>query len=153
MEKFYTVENIAEMAMFTTRTIRNYLKEGTLTGRKIGGQWRFTEDDVKKFLEKGLVSDALAENKKQEVLDFMDGVFTEYTGEIQICSVIDIYRPHDKVEPIKDKLMALIGSVERSFARFSYQYDEKDEKARFILFGSPDYIAGAMDVIKTSDNK
>jgi excisionase family DNA binding protein len=42
-EKMYTVEDIAQITSMTARTIRNYLKDGTLKGRKIGGQWRFTQ--------------------------------------------------------------------------------------------------------------
>ena len=40
-EKLYSVEEIAKMTSVTTRTIRNYLRNGILTGTKIGGQWRF----------------------------------------------------------------------------------------------------------------
>ncbi|MGM8370207.1 helix-turn-helix domain-containing protein, partial (plasmid) [Clostridium perfringens] len=41
-EKLYTIEDIAKMTRLTSRTIRNYLKDGILEGKKIGGQWRFT---------------------------------------------------------------------------------------------------------------
>ena len=36
LEKLYTVDEIAKMTALTTRTIRNYLRSGTLKGRKIG---------------------------------------------------------------------------------------------------------------------
>ena len=36
----------------TSRTIRNYLKDGTLTGQKIGVQWRFTEEEIKKLFSR-----------------------------------------------------------------------------------------------------
>lgn len=50
IEKLYTVEEVAELASVTGRTIRNYQKSGRLTGRKIGGQWRFSEDEVQRLL-------------------------------------------------------------------------------------------------------
>ena len=50
LEKLYTVEEIAQMASVTTRTIRNYLRLGILKGRKIGGQWRFSQEDVTEML-------------------------------------------------------------------------------------------------------
>lgn len=50
IEKLYTVEEVAEMASVTGRTIRNYLKSGKLVGRKIGGQWRFPESEVQRLL-------------------------------------------------------------------------------------------------------
>ena len=47
-----TVEQLAEELNVTTRTIRNYLKEGKLTGTKVGGQWRFTEQNIYDFFGK-----------------------------------------------------------------------------------------------------
>ena len=46
LEKLYSVEVSREMTAVTTRTIRNYLRNGILTGTKIGGQWRFRQEDV-----------------------------------------------------------------------------------------------------------
>lgn len=53
IEKLYTVEEVAELASVTGRTIRNYLKSGRLVGRKIGGQWRFPESEVQRLLSGG----------------------------------------------------------------------------------------------------
>lgn len=54
IEKLYTVEEVAELASVTGRTIRNYLKSGRLIGRKIGGQWRFPEAEVQRLLTGGV---------------------------------------------------------------------------------------------------
>ncbi len=51
-EKLYTVADVAKVTGMTSRTIRNYLKDGTLTGQKIGVQWRFTEDEVRKLFSR-----------------------------------------------------------------------------------------------------
>lgn len=53
IEKLYTVEEVADLASVTGRTIRNYLKDGRLVGRKIGGQWRFPESEVQRLLSGG----------------------------------------------------------------------------------------------------
>jgi len=147
MEKFYTVEDIAKMSMFTTRTIRNYLKDGLLTGRKIGGQWRFTEDDINKFWKQGDIKDAISSEKRQDVIDFLDGVFTECTDEIQICSIIDVYRPLESIQMLTAKLLELTNNANTSGLRFSYEYIEKENKGRFTLFGTPEYISEAMKIL------
>ena len=51
-EKLYTVADVAQVTGMTSRTIRNYLKDGTLTGQKIGVQWRFTEEEIKKLFSR-----------------------------------------------------------------------------------------------------
>lgn len=48
-QKLYTVADVAEVTGLTSRTIRNYLKDGTLHGKKIGVQWRFTEEDINRL--------------------------------------------------------------------------------------------------------
>lgn len=48
-EKLYTVADVASVTGLTSRTIRNYLKDGTLTGAKVGVQWRFTEEEVRRL--------------------------------------------------------------------------------------------------------
>ena len=147
MEKFYTVEDIAKMAMFTERTIRKHLKEGVLKGRKIGGQWRFTEDDIINYTNQGSVGEMMKSEKEQDVLDFLAGVYTEYTDEVQTCAVIDVYRDVGSVVILRDGLMQLINSGENRFMRFSFDYNKKEGKARFILFGPSDYISEAMKIV------
>jgi len=145
MEKFFTVDDIAKMTSFTTRTIRNYLKDGLLTGRKIGGQWRFTQEDFVNFINQGNISAMMVSENKQSVLDFVEGVYSDYTGEIQICTIVDIYRPASQLMGLRDELMATPGTG--GFMKFSYEYEELEGKGRFTLFGSPAYIAATMQVL------
>lgn len=49
MKSYWTVEDLAKELQVTTRTIRNYLKSGELYGTKVGGQWRFTLNDIRKL--------------------------------------------------------------------------------------------------------
>ncbi|MGX7200406.1 helix-turn-helix domain-containing protein [Enterococcus nangangensis] len=48
--KLYSVEEVAARLQVSTRTIRNYLRNNKLKGQKVGGQWRFTEDEIVAFL-------------------------------------------------------------------------------------------------------
>ena len=152
MEKLFTVEDIAKMASMTTRTIRNYLKEGTLEGRKIGGQWRFTEEDIKKFMESGNVSKEITEKNKQDVIDFIDGVNTDYTGEIQVCAIVDLYHEASAVEAKRDKLLAFINTegneLNPNYMRFTYEYIENEQKGRITLFAPPNYLIEALKILQ-----
>ena len=60
MEKYYTVNEVAEHLNLSTRTIRNYIASGTLKGVKIGAQWRFSESTLREFMNgRSLSADAL----------------------------------------------------------------------------------------------
>ncbi|HEY5560695.1 MAG TPA: helix-turn-helix domain-containing protein [Clostridiaceae bacterium] len=152
LEKLYTVEDIANMTGLTTRTIRNYLKDGSLEGKKIGGQWRFTMENIEKLFNSSSVTKNMQDSKKQQVLDFIDGVNTDMKGNIQICTIVDYY--WDKIEQAKkmsDKLITVINTDDEAItngAKYSYEYFEKEGKARFTLFGSPLFITKILKLLE-----
>jgi len=149
LEDFYTVEDIALMLRVTTRTVRNYLKDGTLKGRKIGGGWRFTDDDLSSlFSNTSVLKDQLNQDR-QDVVDFLDGVYPEIDGEIQICTVIDVYHDSDATMKLRDAIIRLVDKDGKCCVSFTYL--ESENKARFTLFGSHDYIGQVMDIIRRDE--
>ena len=155
MDKLYTVEDIAQMTSLTTRTIRNYLKDGTLKGRKIGGQWRFTEEDIKNFMDNGTVANELKNRNEQDVLDFLDGVntFADNIGEIQTCSIIDLYQDIEIVNAKRDKFMKYINSLPSEETKGNWMsvnsnYIESEAKTRVVIFATPKYLIEALKILQ-----
>jgi len=153
MEKLYTVEEIATMTLMTSRTIRNYIKNGLLKGRKIGGQWRFTEEDIKNLMDNGTYIDEHLKNIRQDVLDFIDGVntFADNIGEIQVCSIIDLYQEEEIVKEKIDKLMAFINShteTRGNWMSFSWDKIESESKQRVVIFANPKYLIEALQILQ-----
>ncbi len=149
LNKFYTVEEIAKMTSLTTRTIRNYLKDGILKGRKIGGQWRFTTADIERFMYRGEVTSDLAEKQKNEVMDFMDGRNRKSTEKVQICTIVDLYIPEEQAKEISGKLCILANGFDgKSHLKYNYVYDQAEDKARYTIYAPPEFVADAMDIAK-----
>lgn len=48
--KLYNVDELSKLLEVTKRTIHNYIKDGKIKGVKIGGQWKFTEENIRKFV-------------------------------------------------------------------------------------------------------
>ena len=48
--KLYNLKELSEMLGVTTVTLRSYLKDKEIIGRKIGTQWYVTEEAIKDFL-------------------------------------------------------------------------------------------------------
>lgn len=142
-EKLYTVDDIATMTLLTTRTIRTYLKDGLLTGRKVGGQWRFTRKDIERLFENSTAMKDITDTHLQEVTDFMDGVNTDLNGEIQICSVADYYTDRDTAARLTEAFSNIISGSQGS-NRFYYDYHEDQKKARYTFLGNPKYVCAAM---------
>jgi excisionase family DNA binding protein len=150
-EKLYTVEDIATMASLSSRTIRNYLKDGSLKGKKIGGQWRFTMKDIERLFDNSSFSTEIKSNNRQDVIDFIDGTASDFQGNIQICTIVDYYCDSlPEARKMCDKLIAVINNQENKFptAKFHYDFIESESKARFTLFGTPDYIGKVIELLK-----
>lgn len=154
-EKLYTVEDIARMTMLTTRTIRNYLKEGLLTGRKVGGQWRFTKQEVESLFENNSVEEDMKNNRRQEVMDFIDGINTDVDGEIQLCTIADYYCPDLTVtQELSNRFCEIISSrPETAHLRYFYEYIDKEQKARYTFFGAPVFIKSMVAVLEDEWNR
>lgn len=46
----YTVADLSKLLNTTPQTVRKYINEGRIQGRKIGRQWLVDEEAVKEFL-------------------------------------------------------------------------------------------------------
>ena len=151
MDKLYTVEDIAAMTMLTSRTIRTYIKEGILKGRKIGGQWRFTEEDVKNMMDNGTYQKEYFSNLRQDILDFVDGVNDFGKGDMQGMTIVDLYQPQDVVAAKQEKLMAFINEhadTPNNWMSFSSEYIESEEKTRIVIFAQPKYLSEALQTLE-----
>jgi excisionase family DNA binding protein len=51
MQILYTVEQVAEKFEVHPETVRKLARSGELSGKKIGNSWRFSDEDLKKFLD------------------------------------------------------------------------------------------------------
>lgn len=48
--KLYTLQEAAEILKVNVRSIHRYKKDGRLEARRIGGQWRVTQDAIERFI-------------------------------------------------------------------------------------------------------
>lgn len=148
-DKLYTVADIAKMTSFTSRTIRNYLKDGSLQGLKIGGQWRFTMENIKQLFKNSNFLNDFSRTKRQQILNFVNGINIGIKGKIQVCTIVDYYCENPKAgHQIYEKLVTVINSkTDNSVVKFDYIFMEKESKARFTLFGNPDYIIKTLQLL------
>lgn len=129
----YSIEDLAVFTGLTDRTLRSYLKEGRLTGRKEGGAWRFTPEDLEKLLQDEGARQAVRANRNAIVYDFM----LNGGGEDACCAVRDIPVERDGEEALRVRLLERVNR-EGGAVRFAYGYGEDRRgrgSARVILAG------------------
>ena len=130
----YSIEDLAVFTGLTDRTLRSYLKEGRLTGRKEGGAWRFTPEDLEKLLQDEGARQAVRANRNAIVYDFM---LNGGGGEDACCAVRDIPVERDGEEALRVRLLERVNRAGDT-VRFAYGYGEDRRgrgSARVILAG------------------
>ena len=88
----------------------------------------------------------IADTHRQEVIDFIDGVNTDLSGEIQICTIADYYAEKEKAAELTEEFSGIISQLQGS-NRFFYEYEEEQNKARYTFLGTPRYVGRAMDCL------
>ena len=137
-EKYYTVADVAEFTGMTGRTIRNYLKDGTLTGTKIGVQWRFTEEDIRRLFHK---ESFIIETPTQHVRNFMAGT-DEDTN--RLCLVFDLAScSEDEGISLKESL-----TEKEPELNVSHEYFPDTDVFRLCISGDTDSVTNALSLIR-----
>lgn len=141
MKEFYNIEEVAVMTMLSTRTIRNYIKQGFLDGEKIEGVWQFTAEDIEAFFKNDYVRQSIQTKKNAMVYDYM---IDNTKAKASVCSIYDYPVADGKeAEAIYKKLEERINSNEYGSLKFSYEYHKK--MVRIILVGDPVEMARLME--------
>ncbi|MBO5303653.1 MAG: helix-turn-helix domain-containing protein [Lachnospiraceae bacterium] len=132
-QKLYTVADVAELTGLTSRTIRNYLKDGTLHGRKIGVQWRFTEADINRlFTESGA-----GVQKKQQPEDVISGFMENRAHQKKKgCLLVDI--PFEKEEELSKYIEIFKEIALKNKERGSYAYEVLEDSRVLRMSASGD---------------
>ena len=83
----YTINDIATMTGLSTRTVREYMKLGFLSGEKENGVWRFTDEAVGALFANGAVAPSIKAKRNALVYDFM---LDEKKKNDELCAVLDL---------------------------------------------------------------
>lgn len=143
-DKLYTVDEVAQMTRLTSRTIRNYIKSGLLRGKKVGGQWRFSQRDIENLMSISTAAAKMSSANRRDVLNFIDRT-EPYTA--QVCAVADLQLSQGAAKKLAQKICKIASQTEEENLRFHYEYIEAEQTARFTVFGAPGFVAKVMEVL------
>ena len=147
LEKLYSVEEVAEMTAVTTRTIRNYLRKGVLTGTKIGGQWRFRQEDIMHMFNQEKNASDFRETSSRIVRDFLGGQYKPFSELDSICTVADVACTKEQAKAMSKTLCELWKQADIRGITFRYDYLEDSEAARFTFVAPLTLTENALAVL------
>lgn len=86
----YSVDDLHEMLGISKMTIRAYLREGRLKGRKLGVQWFVTEDAIRNYFEESDHEKTVMEQNKpkQAKMKYIVKGINDLVSESEECQTI-----------------------------------------------------------------
>lgn len=152
-EKFYTIDQIAEILGMHHKTIRKFITEGNLRANKVGKQWRISGHDLSLFMEDKNVN--IKNNKlESEKIEFSNGNIdiNNKTSKIKVSAVIDINEIDiDEHKRISNILLALMNSRDSKMSNstINIKYYKNDKNLKIMLWGDIEFINEILDFIST----
>lgn len=135
----FSVDQVAEILGMHPRTVRRLLREGKLTGTKVGGEWRITAESLKRHLT--------PEHVEQAATDLLEagpaGALLGAGDAMAACAVVDLRAASpEAVAPLTTRVIDLINRTSSPGRplKFTYYYDQAAGKARFTFWGHPGFV-------------
>lgn len=140
-EKYYSVDQIAEMVDMHPKTIQRYIREGKLKAQKLGKAWRVSGHDLSTFIE------GTDDFKKSDASEGLQEIIMAAEKSIQVSAIIDVpvKNSQDAVQVV-NWISASMNSMppEYGYKSMNSQYIEPDHMIRILLWGSPVFIGTIM---------
>lgn len=151
-EKFYTIDQVAELLDMHHKTIRKFISEEKLKATKVGKQWRISEGDLNSFMGKSVDTNNNEQLKIDEEIEFhaseINSKFVK--PKVSISTVVEINEIDTKqYMRISNTLIAFMNSKDPSLSdsTINMRYYEKENRLRIILWGPMEFTLVMLDNI------
>ena len=132
--KLYTISDLTGILNLHPKTILRFIHEGKIKAKKIGRSWMVNEDDLKSFCHAELSDIQLPTPAPN---------YDTFKSRINVSAVIEIIEENSaEASRISNHLLAMLNSEKGSDgkSRYDFFYYPKIEKAKYIFYGSPEFI-------------
>lgn len=149
--KFYTIDQVAEILDIHHKTVRKFIKEGKLKANKVGKQWRISQIDLEVFTEnknsaidnKGLIFD-------EEIEFLSDDDKLEINNEIRVSSVVDLNNINKEAYlRVSNMLLAIMNCKDVRLHRqtLNLKYNENTNRLRIMIWANIEETKELLDEI------
>ncbi len=132
----FSIKDIMTITNLSERTIRRYLETGKIEGTKVGGVWRFTEDQLNDFYGYNDAIKKIRSEATQIVVDFINMPNPEKL-KAKACIMIDLRIDEKEIEEVKSTVMSECNQAQGTM---KMKFLKEQDNYRFILSGTLDFI-------------
>ena len=145
----FTVEQVAKMLDLHPRTIRRFIREEKLKARKVGGQWRISQQNLEPFIGEESLNERKNPQQPELVQKQIKGNISS-KAKAYVSSVVDVFVENaEDAMRISNSIFAVMNCKDPLYGetRCDYVFYEDELKARFILWGKPLFISQLLGLI------
>ncbi|KGJ48636.1 2-hydroxyacid dehydrogenase [Clostridium sp. NCR] len=151
-EKFYTIDQIAEILGMHHKTIRKFITEGKLRANKVGKQWRISGHDLSLFMENNNVNVRNKNEVENEKIEFSTGSVggNNIRNQINVSTVIDINEiGSDEYRRISNMLLAAMNSKDSKMSNstINMKHYQNERNLKVMLWGDTEFTKEMLDYI------
>ena len=140
MKEYYTINDVAVMTGFTTRSLRLFIQQGFLEGEKIDGKWSFTTEQLEVFISNPNIKAGIKIKNNALVYDFLSDF---KKADNQTCVILDLHiNSKEELEEINTYFCTAMSGENVKAAKMKMEMQENN--VRLILSGPEDFIADVM---------
>jgi hypothetical protein len=140
--KMYSIADLTTILNLHPKTILRFIHEDKIKARKIGRSWMVGEDDLTIYCHGELAGKQAPElSPRYDTLE----------DRISVSAVVEIKEQNSaEASRISNSLLAMLNSDKDSDgkSRFDHFYYPEIEKAKYVFYGSPGFIAGILNVFE-----
>jgi len=136
--KLYSIADLSDILKLHPKTILRFIHEGKIKARKIGRSWMVSRDELKEYAHSEFAGE---ERPRQETSP------VRLAERIAVSAVVEIDEENsDEASRISNSLMAMLNGKDDSWGktRFDFFYYPEIRKAKYVLYGSPKFIAAVL---------
>lgn len=146
-EKYYNINQVAELLDLHHKTIRNFIGDGRLKAAKVGKQWRISEEDLRAFTE---TKEEMILREEPEAYTVSGPMTASERLRISVSSVVDIEEiSKEAFMRVSNTLIAIMNGRDpnRQKSTLHMKYYESDRRMKVMLWGSAAYIEEMLNTI------
>ena len=142
-EKLYSIAEVAKITRLTDRTIRNYLANGTLKGQKIGGQWRFTQENIYALFNNNVFEDDMKNKTQKKIVEYYD---EDYKDDNNSCTIIRLFINDEEKRKLFFKKLNELKSSDNT--KDSIMFTDDKGHIKIVTFSSLTYVEKIITLAK-----
>ncbi len=140
MKEYYTINEVAVMTGFTTRSLRLFIQQGFLAGEKIDGKWNFSVEQLEAFISNPNIKAGIKIKNNALVYDFLADF---EKSENMTCIILDFHiSSNEEFEEISSYFCAAMSDENVSVSKM--KLEKQNNSVRLIISGPEDCIADVM---------